>query len=193
MDISQTSSSTGTTSPSRRSSIPVPKRKSSLHLYISNSIVGPSNSSSPSSASSTHGEDHVNEFGGSRADSPSPHSASSSRSATAMSMHNSLYVPRSSAANTTAAAAEINTNEYLQLRENHNRLINKCEESEYYLDVDTVQWSLTLSKCYYFYSFSLILILFNSIHQGVFYGVTSANTLIPYLLAVKQSLIAYLM
>ncbi|KXJ78545.1 hypothetical protein RP20_CCG004292 [Aedes albopictus] len=129
MGISQTSSSTGTTSPSRRSSIPVPKRKSSLHLYISNSIVGPSNSSSPSSASSTHGEDHVNEFGGSRADSPSPHSASSSRSATAMSMHNSLYVPRSSAATAaTSAAAEINTNEYLQLRENHNRLINKCEE-----------------------------------------------------------------
>lgn len=134
MDISQTSSSAGTTSPSRRSSIPIPKRKNSLHLYISNSIVGPSHSSSPSPASSTQGEDHVNGFGGginSRADSPSPHSASSSRSATAMSMHNSLYVPRSS---TTNVATEINTNEYLQLRENHNRLINKCEESEYYLE-----------------------------------------------------------
>lgn len=42
-----------------------------------------------------------------------------------MSIHNSLYVPRSS---TTNVATEINTNEYLQLRENHNRLINKCEE-----------------------------------------------------------------
>ncbi|XP_065078558.1 shootin-1 [Ochlerotatus camptorhynchus] len=126
MDISQSSSSGDTTSPSRRSSIPIPKRKSSLHLYIANSIVGPSNSSSPSSASSTH-EDHANEFGGgagSSAVSPS-HSASSSRSATAMSMHSSLYVPRGGMS---SAAAEFNFNDYLQLRENHNRLINKCEE-----------------------------------------------------------------
>lgn len=161
MDISQTSSSTGTTSPSRRSSIPVPKRKSSLHLYISNSIVGPSNSSSPSSASSTHGEDHVNEFGGSRADSPSPHSASSSRSATAMSMHNSLYVPRSSAATATAAATEINTNEYLQLRENHNRLINKCEESEYYLDTVVSKFIKILYNLLFLKSFDSVQTLYS--------------------------------
>lgn len=42
-----------------------------------------------------------------------------------MSMHSSLYVPRSGGIST---AAEFNFNDYLQLRENHNRLINKCEE-----------------------------------------------------------------
>lgn len=41
-------------------------------------------------------------------------------------MHSSVHVPRGQTA--TASAAEINTNDYLQLRENHNRLINKCEE-----------------------------------------------------------------
>lgn len=40
-------------------------------------------------------------------------------------MHSSLYVPRGGGI---SAAAEFNFNDYLQLRENHNRLINKCEE-----------------------------------------------------------------
>ncbi|XP_058813459.1 shootin-1 [Topomyia yanbarensis] len=134
MDISQSSSST---SPPRRSSIPIPKRKSSLHLYIANTISqgqssrGNSQSPSTSSASSTH-EDQQGHPGRLmtmmlEGDTFSPtNSASSSRSATAMGMHSSLYVPRTGSSH--SAAAEISTNDYLQLRENHNRLINKCEE-----------------------------------------------------------------
>lgn len=41
-----------------------------------------------------------------------------------MSMHSSLYVPRGNGGH----SAEISSSDYLQLRENHNRLINKCEE-----------------------------------------------------------------
>lgn len=46
-------------------------------------------------------------------------------------MHSSLYVPRGgggSGGGSSSAAAEFNFNDYLQLRENHNRLLNKCEE-----------------------------------------------------------------
>uniref|UniRef100_A0A1Q3F9W2 Putative archaeal/vacuolar-type h+-atpase subunit i energy production and conversion n=1 Tax=Culex tarsalis TaxID=7177 RepID=A0A1Q3F9W2_CULTA len=116
MDVSQ--GSPESTSPSRntRSSIPIPKRKSSLHLYIANSFGNNSQSSpSPSSASSVH-ED--------------AHSASSSRSATAMGMHSSMYVPGRTAAAVSAHAQvdPVSSSDYLQLRENHNRLINKCEE-----------------------------------------------------------------
>ncbi|XP_053699332.1 shootin-1 [Sabethes cyaneus] len=136
MDVSQSSASS---SPSRRSSIPIPKRKSSLHLYIANSIgqgqSGPgSRSPSLSSASSTHEEQHQSNYQLGRlmmeceGFSPS-NSASSSRSATAMSMHSSLHVPRSATGHSgTHSAAEIGSSDYLQLRENHNRLINKCEE-----------------------------------------------------------------
>lgn len=116
MDVSQ--GSPESTSPSRnsRSSIPIPKRKSSLHLYIANSFGNNSQSSpSPSSASSVH-ED--------------PHSASSSRSATAMGMHSSMYVPGRTAAAMSANVDGVSSSDYLQLRENHNRLINKCEEGE---------------------------------------------------------------
>uniref|UniRef100_A0A8D8BTN3 (northern house mosquito) hypothetical protein n=1 Tax=Culex pipiens TaxID=7175 RepID=A0A8D8BTN3_CULPI len=114
MDVSQ--GSPESTSPSRnsRSSIPIPKRKSSLHLYIANSFGNNSQSSpSPSSASSVH-ED--------------PHSASSSRSATAMGMHSSMFVPGRTAAAMSANVEGVSSSDYLQLRENHNRLINKCEE-----------------------------------------------------------------
>lgn len=104
-------------SPSRRSSIPIPKRKSSLHLYIANNIG--SGSSTPSSASSTHEDQHHLPAGHF---SSAANSASSSRSATAMSMHSSLYLPRTSSADVAP------TGEFLQLRENHNQLVNKCEE-----------------------------------------------------------------
>ncbi|XP_055525664.1 shootin-1 [Wyeomyia smithii] len=136
MDVSQSSASS---SPSRRSSIPIPKRKSSLHLYIANSI-GPAGQSGPgsrspslSSASSTHEEQHQSNYQLGRlmmeCDGLSPsNSASSSRSATAMGMHSSLYVPRGAGSSGTHSVAEIGSNDYLQLRENHNRLINKCEE-----------------------------------------------------------------
>ncbi|XP_058465282.1 shootin-1 [Malaya genurostris] len=132
MDISQSSAST---SPSRRSSIPIPKRKSSLHLYIANTISQGqssgtnSHSPSPSSASSTHEDQQQGGHPGGLVEgytfSPS-NSTSSSRSATAMSMHSSLYIPRSGSGY--PAAVEVSSNDYLQLRENHNRLINKCEE-----------------------------------------------------------------
>ncbi|XP_055642028.1 arp2/3 complex-activating protein rickA [Toxorhynchites rutilus septentrionalis] len=117
MDTSQQSIASA-----RRSSIPVPKRKSSLHLYIANQLGSASSSGSSRSSSSSASSMYEEQLG---VVSTPISSASPSRSGTAMSLP---IVPRASSISNHPAECIINSSEYLSLRENHNRLINKCEE-----------------------------------------------------------------
>ncbi|EAA03904.6 AGAP003886-PA [Anopheles gambiae str. PEST] len=105
MDISQTS-------PSRRSSIPIPKRKTSLHLYIAGGGGSSSNSSSNVGSASASINDDEPSF--------------------TRSMLGSFVQAESSPGGVGVAGAGSGTtvstpSEYVQLKESHNRLMEKCE------------------------------------------------------------------
>ena len=105
MDISQTS-------PSRRSSIPIPKRKTSLHLYIAGGGGSSSNSSSNVGSASASINDDEPSF--------------------TRSMLGSFVQADSSPGGVGDAGAGSGTtvstpSEYVQLKESHNRLMEKCE------------------------------------------------------------------
>uniref|UniRef100_A0AAG5CZ25 Uncharacterized protein n=1 Tax=Anopheles atroparvus TaxID=41427 RepID=A0AAG5CZ25_ANOAO len=98
MDISQTS-------PSKRSSIPIPKRKTSLHLYISGQGGSSSNSSSNVGSASASINDDEPSF--------------------TRSMLGSFANPQPESE---PATAGVTPSDYVQLKENYNRLIEKLEK-----------------------------------------------------------------
>uniref|UniRef100_A0A182Q1J2 Shootin-1 n=1 Tax=Anopheles farauti TaxID=69004 RepID=A0A182Q1J2_9DIPT len=100
MDISQTS-------PSKRSSIPIPKRKTSLHLYIAGGGSSSNSSSNVGSASASINDDEP----------------SFTRS-----MLGSFVQAESPPGGGGEGTASVTPSEYVQLKESHNRLMEKCEQ-----------------------------------------------------------------
>ncbi|XP_050084980.1 shootin-1 [Anopheles aquasalis] len=98
-----------TSPPSRRSSIPIPKRKTSLHLYMAGSSS--TSSSNVGSASASMNEDEP----------------SFTRSIMLGSFIQSPSAGSGSASPPSAAAAGHNTTT-CELKESHNRLMEKCEK-----------------------------------------------------------------
>ncbi|ETN66212.1 hypothetical protein AND_002001 [Anopheles darlingi] len=92
--------------PSRRSSIPIPKRKTSLHLYIAGSSS--TSSSNVGSASASVNEDEP--------------------SFTRSIMLGSFIQSPSAGNESASAAGHSTTNTTCELKESHNRLMEKCEK-----------------------------------------------------------------
>ncbi|XP_052865785.1 shootin-1 [Anopheles cruzii] len=92
-------------SPSKRSSIPIPKRKTSLHLYISGGGSSSNSSSNVGSGSASMNEDESTSF---------------TRSMLGSFGHSESPLP--------PVVGGTHPPEYVQLKESYNRLTDKCEK-----------------------------------------------------------------